>query len=45
MHNVYNFWQLQILQNDDFISVPTQPQHGELDAMQNAVVHTFKRFL
>lgn len=44
MRNVYQLWQVQILQNDDFLSLPLQSGHDNLDPMQTAVVATLKSF-
>jgi hypothetical protein len=45
MRNIYQLWQIQILRNDDFLSLPTESQHDNLDPMQTAVVDSFKSFL
>ncbi len=43
--NVYQLWQIQILRNDDFLSLQTESQHDSLDPMQRAVLDTLKSFL
>jgi hypothetical protein len=40
--NVYQLWQIQILRNDDFLSLRTESQHDSLDPMQRAVLDTLK---
>ena len=45
MKNVYHLWQIQILRNEDFFSLPTQPQSAHLDPIQTAVLDRLKYFL
>ena len=45
LRNVYHLWQIQVLQNDDFLPLPVQRQETDLDPMQKTVVDTFKSFL
>ena len=45
IHNVYHLWQIQIVQNSDFLPLPMQLQPADLDPMQMAVLHTFQSFL
>ena len=44
MKNVYQFWQIQILQNEDFLSFSSQSHQDDLDPMQTAVLNTIKSF-
>lgn len=45
LRTIYNLWKIQVLRNDDFFSMPTNPQSNNLDPMQIAVVDTIKSFL
>ena len=45
IENIHNVWQIQVLQNDDFLPLPMQRQETDLDPMQKTVVDTFKSFL
>lgn len=45
MKNVYHLWQIQILRNEDFFTMPNQPRSGNLDPIQTAIVNTLKSFL
>ena len=43
--NVYELWQIEILQKNDFLPLRSERQHADLDPMQTCVVNTFKSFL
>lgn len=45
MRTVYNLWKIQVLRNEDFLTVPTSPMSLDLDPIQTSVVNMIKSFL